>query len=106
MKRKHFGAPLCLAMTIALLASCRSSTAQPRAMAEPLPQPLPFEKAFPLAKDIADKFVVGSGGVLWDQMTSEMQQAVGNDREKWKNIATGIGQRIGHVTQTLNERML
>jgi len=75
-------------------------------MAEPLAQTMPFEKAFPLAKDIADKFLVGSGGVLWDQMTSEMQKAVGNDRDKWKNVATGIPQQIGHVTQTLNERML
>jgi hypothetical protein len=65
-----------------------------------------YDKAFPLAKDSADKFLDGSGGVLWDKMTSELQQAVGNDRAKWTEIASGIVQQIGHVTQTMNERML
>src|SRR5262249_52440935 len=35
-----------------------------------------------------------------------MQQGVGNNRDKWQNIVTGIVEQIGHVTQTLNERML
>src|SRR5262245_1562133 len=103
MKREPFAAALCLAMTMALVVSCHLLTAPARAMAEDLPQPMPFEKAFPLAKDIADKFLVGSGAVLWNQMTSEMQQGVGNNRDKWQNIVTGIVEQIGHVTQTLNE---
>lgn len=65
-----------------------------------------FDKAFPLAKDCADTFLNGGGAVLWDKMTSEMQRAVGNDPGKWSQIAAGIPQQIGRVTQTLNERMI
>lgn len=71
-----------------------------------LPQPMAYAKAFPLAKESADKFLDGSGAGLWERMTAEMQQAVGDDRGKWSEIAAGIGQQIGHVTQTLNERMV
>ena len=33
-----------------------------------------YDKAFPVAKECADKFLNGTGGELWDKMTPEMQQ--------------------------------
>ncbi len=74
--------------------------------AKELPQPMAHDKAFPIAKGYADMFLNGTGGELWDKMTQEMQQALGNDHTKWEVMAGGIGQQIGKVTETVNERML
>ena len=74
--------------------------------AKELPQPMAYDKAFPIAKGYADMFLNGTGGELWDKMTREMQQALGNDRTKWEVMAGGTGQQIGKVTETVNERML
>jgi hypothetical protein len=71
-----------------------------------LPQPMAFEKAFPLAVDSADKFLNGGGAALWERMTPAMQQALGGDSAKWSAIAAGIPQQIGRVTETSGERML
>jgi len=83
-----------------------SQAKAPEPAATSLPQPMPYDKAFPIAKEDADKFLNGSGAELWDKMTPEMQQALGNDREKWNGMAGGIAQQVGNVTQTLNERMI
>jgi murein DD-endopeptidase MepM/ murein hydrolase activator NlpD len=83
-----------------------SQTRAPEPATKELPQPMAYDKAFPIAKEYADKFLNGKGGDLWDKMTPEMQQALGNDRTKWEVMAGGIGQQIGNVTETVNERML
>jgi peptidase M23-like protein len=113
---KNFGGRSLLLIVAASLLFLQSSGAQnppansPAKAAEPaakeLPQPMAYDKAFPIAKEFADKFLNGAGGDLWDKMTPEMQQALGNDRTKWEVMAGGIGQQIGKVTEVLNERML
>ncbi|MFI5175127.1 MAG: M23 family metallopeptidase [Terriglobia bacterium] len=107
----RYAAFIVLLFAVVILVSVQPGHAQPPpkvsdSTSASLPQPMSYDKAFPLAKDSADKFLGGSGAVLWDSMTSQMQQALGNDRGKWSEIAAGISQQIGHVTQTQNERMI
>lgn len=103
-------------LSVLTLASPRAAHAQaaqatpapkpPESAPSLFPQPMPYDKAFPLAKDSADKMLDGRGSLLWDIMTSDMQKALGNDRAKWGETAGGIAQQIGRVTEALNERML
>jgi len=113
---KNFGGRCLLSIVAASLSFLPASfsqnateTSQTKA-AEPaakeLPQPMAYDKALPIAKGYADMFLNGTGGDLWDKMTPEMQQALGNDHTKWEVMAGGIGQQIGKVTETVNERML
>ena len=113
---KNFGGRCLLLVTAASLhflpaSYGQNATENPQTKAaEPsakeLPQPMAYDKAFPIAKGYADTFLNGTGGELWDKMTREMQQALGNDRTKWEVMAGGTGQQIGKVTETVNERML
>ena len=114
---KNFGGRCLLLVTAASLPFLPASygqnaTENPQTKAaEPsakeLPQPMAYDKAFPIAKGYADTFLNGTGGgSCRDKMTREMQQALGNDRTKWEVMAGGIGQQIGKVTETVNEGML
>ncbi|HYA97253.1 MAG TPA: M23 family metallopeptidase [Methylomirabilota bacterium] len=113
MKRAAAVVLILACLAVAAMQTSRGQAAPASSQAKPsdsapksLPQPMAYDKAFPLAKDSAEKFLTGGGGPLWDIMNAHMQKAVGDSREKWNEICAGIAQQIGHVTQTLNERML
>src|SRR4051812_41047496 len=62
-------------------------------------QPMPADKALPLAKQYALDFLEGRAGLLWDKLTPEMKSIAGGDQAKWIEICAAIPPQIGHVKQ-------
>lgn len=105
MKKVPYIAAIVLLAWSASMAQDPAPKPAPSASAA-LRQPLPRGQALPLAKQVATDFLQGRGASLWELMTPAMQQALGNDRAKYEQTAAAVIQQIGHVTDTLQERMM